>query len=119
MRHQLGRSWFVELSGQAGVLANLVLFVVVVTTAQQTSAPRFSVKPIALPGANGLVMLDYIAYDNSNRRLWVPAGNLGSVDVIDGVTDHIERVDGFTVAQVEFRGKPRPVGPHRLPSETG
>ena len=111
MRHQLGRSWFVELIGQAGVLANLVLFAVVVTSAQQTSALRFSVKPIALPGANGLVMLDYIAYDNLNRRLWVPAGNIGSVDVIDGVTDHIERVDGFSVAQVELSGKLRPVGP--------
>src|SRR5215471_18604301 len=111
MRHQLGRSWFVELIAQAGVLANLVLFAVVVTSAQQTSALRFSVKPIALPGANGLVMLDYIAYDNLNRRLWVPAGNIGSVDVIDGVTDHIERVDGFSVAQVELSGKLRPVGP--------
>ena len=114
MRHQLGRSWFVELIAQAGVLTNLVLFAAVVTSAQQTSALRFSVKPIALPGANGLVMLDYIAYDNLNRRLWVPAGNIGSVDVIDGVTDHVERVDGFTVAQVELRGKLRSVGPSSI-----
>jgi DNA-binding beta-propeller fold protein YncE len=56
-------------------------------------------------------MLDYLAYDRTNWRLWVPAGNTGSVDVIDARTDEIKRVEGFPVKQVEFRGKLRPVGP--------
>jgi DNA-binding beta-propeller fold protein YncE len=56
-------------------------------------------------------MLDYFAYDNSTRRLWVPAANTGSVDVIDTTTDQIKSVEGFSVAQVELRGKLRPMGP--------
>ena len=71
----------------------------------------FAVRRIALPGANGLVTLDYFAYDREQQRLWVPAANTASVDVIDGKTDQISRIEGFTVAQVEFRGKLRPMGP--------
>ena len=91
--------------------AGLVIFVFAVASAQKPSASKFSVKPLALPGASGLVMLDYLAYDRTSRRLWVPAGNTGSVDVIDATTDEIKRVEGFPVTQVEFRGKLRPVGP--------
>ena len=46
-----------------------------------------------------------------SHRLWVPAGNTGSVDVIDAATDKIKQVEGFAVAQVKLRGKTRPVGP--------
>jgi len=93
------------------VSAGLLLFVVSVTPREKALATNFSVKPIALPGANGLVMLDYFVYDRTTKRLWVPAGNTGSVDVIDTTTDQVQRVEGFPVAQVEFRGKLRPVGP--------
>lgn len=55
-------------------------------------------------------MLDYVAYDRSTHQLWVPAGNTGSVDVIDD-SDQIKRIDGFPVVQIEFKGKPRPMGP--------
>ena len=79
--------------------------------AQETASAKFSVKPLPLPGANGLVMLDYFAYDPASKLLWVPAGNTGSVDVIETTTDHIRRVEGFAIAQVEFRGRPRAMGP--------
>ena len=75
------------------------------------SPTEFRVKPLPLPGAHGLVMLDYFAYDHHSRLLWVPAANTGSVDVIDTATDQISRIEGFAVAQVEFRGKPRAMGP--------
>lgn len=88
-----------------------VLFIVSAATAQLSPSPRFTVKPLPLPGANGLVMLDYFAYDRPSLRLWVPAANTGSVDVIDTATDQIKRVEGFSVAPVELRGKLRPVGP--------
>jgi len=93
--------------------AGLVIFVFAVASAQKPSASKFTVKPLALPGASGLVMLDYLAYDRTSRRLWVPAGNTGSVDVIDAATNEIKRVSGFPVTQVEFRGKLRPVGRRR------
>jgi len=92
-------------------LAALVLFLVALAGGQEIPSPQFAVKPLPLPGANGPVMLDYVAYDPTSRRLWVPAGNTGSVGVIDTTTDRIERVEGFSVAQIEFRGKLRSVGP--------
>jgi len=95
-------------------LAALILFIVAVAGAQDTSSRKFTVKPLLLPGANGLVMLDYFAWDHTSRRLWVPAANTGSVDVIDTTTDQIKRVEGFYVAQVELRGKLRPMGPSSI-----
>jgi hypothetical protein len=79
--------------------------------AQETGSGKYTVKPLALPGANGLVMLDYFAYDATSRLLWVPAGNMGRVDVIDTTTDGIKSVEGFPVARVELRGKLRSMGP--------
>jgi hypothetical protein len=75
------------------------------------AATEFRVKPLQLPGAHGVVTLDYFAYDRDRRLLWVPAANTGSVDVIDTTTDQIKRVEGFAVAEVEFRGKTRAMGP--------
>ena len=31
--------------------------------------------PLSLPGAKGLIALDYFAFDSANNRLWAPAGN--------------------------------------------
>jgi hypothetical protein len=93
-----------------GFSALLILLPVLAALSQRTRSDSFTVKPIALPGANGLVMLDYFAYDNSSRRLWVPAANTGSVDVIDTTNDQVQRVDGFPVTQVQFKGKLRAMG---------
>ena len=100
----------ISMSGKVLVFA-VALIVASVAAAQTTAPPKFTIKPLPLPSANGLVMLDYVAYDPAADRVWVPAGNLGSVDVIDGATDHIGTVTGFSVKQVELRGKQRPVGP--------
>ena len=94
-----------------GFVAVLILFIVTFAAAQESGSRKFVVKPLPLPGTNGLVMLDYFAYDHTSRRLWVPAANTGSVDVIDTTTDQIKRVEGFSVAQIELRGKLRSVGP--------
>src|SRR4026209_2110585 len=68
-------------------------------------APR----SIALPGAppTGGVVMDFIAYDRAHGRLWVPAGNTGSVDVIDVATDKVTRVEGFATKEVERNGRKR------------
>ena len=81
------------------------------STASQSSAPQFSTKEVPLPGASGLVTLDYFAWDRSTGRLWVPAGNLASVDVIDGKTDEITRITGFKTAEFELRGRKGLLGP--------
>ena len=103
MRHYLVRN--------LGVSVALIVLTVTLADAQETRSPKFRLKQLPLPGSQGLLMLDYFAYDHASQRLWVPAGNTGSVDIIDTVTDHVKRVEGFTVAQVEMRGKLRPVGP--------
>src|SRR5215469_4055562 len=67
------------LSRKAAFVLSLILFRGLVVTAQNDSASEFKVKALPLPGAHGLVMLDYIAYDNVSHRLWVPAGNTAAL----------------------------------------
>jgi DNA-binding beta-propeller fold protein YncE len=71
----------------------------------------YELKPIKLPGASGPVALDYFAYDRANAKVWVPASNTGSVDVIDEATDAISQVTGFATGEIERRGKKITVGP--------
>jgi len=111
MRHQSNLPRPPASGWRHGLVVILILFIASVAATQGTGLLKFTVEPLPLPGANGLVMLDYFAYDNSTRRLWVPAANTGSVDFIDTTTDQIKSVEGFSVAQVELRGKLRPMGP--------
>jgi hypothetical protein len=71
-----------------------------------------AVHSIALPGAPaGGVSMDYLAYDRTHRRVWVPAGNTASVDVVDVTTERVARIDGFSTAELERHGTKRIVGP--------
>ena len=71
----------------------------------------YELKPISLPGATGSVALDYFAYDRATGKLWVPASNTGSVDVIDDKTDAVSQVRGFGTGEIERRGRKIMVGP--------
>src|SRR5881397_2589455 len=71
----------------------------------------YQLKPISLPGANGAVALDYFAYDPATGKLWVPASNTGSVDVIDDKTDAVTQVTGFKTGEIERRGRKVTLGP--------
>jgi DNA-binding beta-propeller fold protein YncE len=71
----------------------------------------YELTPIALPGASGVVSLDYFAYDRSTGKLWVPASNTGNVDVIDEKSDAVSQVTGFKTGEVELRGRKVPLGP--------
>jgi DNA-binding beta-propeller fold protein YncE len=81
-------------------------------TARQEQKEPSAAQALALPGAppDG-VSMDYIAYDAAHRRVWVPAGNTGSVDVIDTATGTLSRIEGFPTSELERRGKKRTVGP--------
>jgi DNA-binding beta-propeller fold protein YncE len=72
---------------------------------------NYELKPINLPGASGPVALDYFASDRATGKLWVPASNTGSVDVIDEATDAISQVKGFATGEIERRGRKIKVGP--------
>ena len=71
----------------------------------------YELRPISLPGATGTVTLDYFAYDRATGKLWVPASNTGSVDVIDEKTDVVSQVTGFQTGEVELRGRKVKLGP--------
>jgi len=103
------------VSVYTGDLRRAALLVAVATVGCGTfktplpAAPRAApseVRAIILPGAppTGEVFMDYIAYDRAHHRVWVPAGNTGSVDVVDAGTDRVTRIDGFSTAEVERRG---------------
>src|SRR5262249_44576700 len=62
-----------------------------------------------LPGADGLVTLDYLAFDRGTGRLWVPAGNLESVVVIE--RGALERIGGFPKREFEMKGHRGFLGP--------
>jgi DNA-binding beta-propeller fold protein YncE len=72
---------------------------------------NYELKPIDLPGATGVVALDYFAYDRSTGKLWVPASNTGRVDVIDEKTDALSQVTGFPTGEIERHGRKITVGP--------
>src|SRR5262249_34413256 len=71
----------------------------------------YELVPIPLPGASGVVSLDYFSYDRSTGKLWVPASNTGNVDVIDENSDAVSQVSGFKTGEVELRGRKVPLGP--------
>jgi DNA-binding beta-propeller fold protein YncE len=64
---------------------------------------------IQLPGGPPVGM-DFIAYDRTNHRIWVPAGNTGNIDVIDIATGKVTVLGGFTTAPPRRPGRPR-MGP--------
>src|SRR5438874_13537299 len=71
----------------------------------------YELKPISLPAATGAVALDYFAYDRATGKVWAPASNTGSVDVIDEKIDAISQVTGFSTGEIERRGRKITVGP--------
>src|SRR5213596_3766074 len=93
---------------KVGVIA---LIQIVWTSGVNATDPNYELKPINLPGATGTVALDYVAYDRATGKLWVPASNTGSVDVIDEATDAVAQVTGFKTGEVELRGRKVIVGP--------
>jgi DNA-binding beta-propeller fold protein YncE len=81
-------------------------------TADNSKAAGYTTTTIALPGggADGVGM-DYLLYDPRTKAVWVPAGNSGSVDVIDTTTGDLKRIEGFPTKEMERHGKKRIVGP--------
>ena len=94
--------------GSAVLLA--IVFTAVPLNAHKVTSD-YELKPIPLPGASGVVSLDYFAYDRSTGKLWVPASNTGNVDVIDGNSDAVSQVTGFKTGDVELRGRKITLGP--------
>src|SRR5215831_18471349 len=89
----------------------IALIQTILASQDRAAEPNYEVKPITLPGATGPVALDYFAYDRATGKVWVPASNTGSVDVIDEATDAVSKVTGFQTGEVERRGRKITLGP--------
>ena len=93
---------------KVGVIA---LIQIVWTSGVNAADTNYGLKSINLPGATGRVALDYFAYDRTTGKLWVPASNTASVDVIDENSDAVSQVTGFKTGEVELRGRKVTLGP--------
>ena len=72
----------------------------------------YTVRTLALPDhGKGNITMDYIAYDAKTGYIWVPAINIGSVDVVDTSNDSVREIAGFATNEVETRGRKRAQGP--------
>src|SRR5881398_103479 len=101
-------SKFVKFAAMAFMQIALVSATAIEASAADTD---YELKRINLPRANGPVALDYFAYDRATGKVWVPASNLGSVDVIDEKTDSASQIAGFPTGEIERRGRKITVGP--------
>jgi DNA-binding beta-propeller fold protein YncE len=64
---------------------------------------------IDLPGGPPVGM-DYVAYDPSTNRIWIPAGNTGTIDVFDVATGKLSVLASYPTAEPKRPGRPR-MGP--------
>jgi hypothetical protein len=70
------------------------------------------VRILALPDhGQGNITMDYIAYDPNTGYVWVPAINIGSVDVVDTSNGSIREISGFATKELEVKGRKRAQGP--------
>src|SRR5438309_3130195 len=101
-------SKFVKFAAMAFMQMALVSATAIEASAADTN---YELKRINLPRASGPVALDYFAYDRATGKVWVPASNTGSVDVIDEKTDAVSQITGFPTGDIERRGRKITVGP--------
>jgi hypothetical protein len=87
------------------------LFLQVLLAADAQPTLQFSTVEVQLPGGNEEVSLDYLAAERTAGRVWIPAGNTASVDVLDVAKKKVTRIEGFAVGERSMRGKKRMLGP--------
>src|ERR1700674_5389018 len=93
-----------------------ILAAAFVATALQAAEPApFTVTMLPLPGASPAgISMDYLGYDPVTNAVWVPAGNTGSVDVVDATTKKVTRIAGFPTGEMGSGNRKRLVGPSSL-----
>src|SRR5438477_9238116 len=96
---------------KVGAVASLPFFLAAMQLNGHKVTSDYKLTPISLPGASGVVALDYFAYDRATGKVWVPASNTGNVDVIDESSDAVSQVTGFKTGEVELRGRKITLGP--------
>ena len=84
---------------------------VILHAASEPSA-TYTTRTLALPDhGKGNITMDYIAYDPKTGYVWVPAINIGSVDVVDTSNNSVREISGFASNEAELGGRKRSQGP--------
>ena len=104
-----------SLSSKFAKVSAVALIQIIWASVAHAADTNYELKPISLPGATGTVALDYFAYDRATGKLWVPASNTGSLDVIDEKTDAVTQVTGFKTGEIERRGDAKSRSVQRQP----
>jgi DNA-binding beta-propeller fold protein YncE len=74
------------------------------------SGPKpLAARTLALPGTAGHATLDYLLYEPTHERVWIPVGETGSVDVLDPASGQFTSIAGFKTVEVPERK--RTLGP--------
>jgi DNA-binding beta-propeller fold protein YncE len=91
----------------------LLLCAVLVMAGQALGAEApYTVRMQPLPGASAAgILMDYIAFDPATRLVWAPAGNTGTVVVIDPASGAVRTIEGFATAEMGTGERKRKVGP--------
>jgi DNA-binding beta-propeller fold protein YncE len=80
--------------------------------AASDQSATYTTRTLALPDhGKGNITMDYIAYDPKTGYVWVPAINVGSVDVVDTSNGSVREISGFATNEVELGGRKRVQGP--------
>lgn len=74
-------------------------------------APTLTSRAVPFPSAKGTAFLDYIAWEPSPSRVWIPVGSTGSVDVYDVASGSFTAVGGFKTEEREGKNGKRTMGP--------
>ena len=73
---------------------------------------NYMVRTLVLPDhGKGTITMDYIAYDPKTGYVWVPAINIGSVDVVDTSNGSVREISDFATKEIEVQGRKRFQGP--------
>src|ERR1700692_3479570 len=93
-------------------LAALIVFTAGVAAALASGPGGFTATPLPLPGGGPAgITMDYLGYDPVTNTVWVPAGNTGSVDVVDAATKKVTQITGFPSGEMGSATRKRIVGP--------
>lgn len=90
--------------------ANVILILSALLAADGAGA-GLGVTRVALPGGGRPLALDYLAVDRAAARVFIPAGNAGSVDVLDLGSRHVTAIAGFATGPTNLPARDRWLGP--------
>ena len=94
------------------VLTTLLCALFVLAGPARGAEPAYTVRMQPLPGASGAgILMDYIAFDPATGMVWAPAGNTGTVAVVDPASGKVRTIDGFATAEMGTGERKRKVGP--------